>query len=248
MLTSPAVLRPANPMLRHALIVLSEAWNEQPQVFREVVDAAAVWNVYEYWRMWNREPDETSFRLQIMGFLLVLGSFVDPARALVEIGRLKKREREHWHMEDRVRQARRECRGIPDAGTLLARKHKGTLRLGPDAMAVLCAHELGEHVLTDGLYTYFHNLGHEWKLAHDGLILAGASKAAGVLRKAARWAFGNKAPGSQVEAARVWDRLSDDGRKRLQRAGDRFEAVSDRVGISVDRYIAAHRKEFRVQG
>lgn len=245
LLSGPAVLRPDNPALRSALLTLTFDAESNPASYPRNINARAVWAAYEALRSPRRKAESHD---QILGMLLVLGAYAEPARATREIKALRGEIRGSDWLQLHSREARNICRNIPSPETLLDRLYAGALKLKPDAMAVVEAYSMHRYVLGDGLEGYLSDMGHKWEQAHKGLLIVGQTKPAEALAVAAKRAFGNH----RIKTRKDVDRATDANIGTTEKEWDAFVKVCDRywkpaenVPRAIERHIAAHPDHFR---
>jgi hypothetical protein len=192
---------------------------------------------------------KAKFHDQIVGMLLVLGAFADPQRAAEEIKALQPDARKSESLPELLRHARRICRNLPSPETLLDRLYAGSLKLKPDAMAVVEAYSMHRFVLGDGLEGYLTDMGEKWTLAHKGLLIVGQPRAAEALTAAADRAFRGKRVRSRAEVDRATAHLLE-----TEKSWDDFVKICDKywkpgeaVPDAIERYIAAHPDDFKMR-
>ncbi|MFN0132479.1 MAG: hypothetical protein ACKVW3_08130 [Phycisphaerales bacterium] len=248
-LTSEAMLRPDSRATRMLVLRLHSDIEEHPKRYRRPIDAPRLWRVFDHQAVSlrrRRKPEAAKFVRQTMGYLLCLAADGDPERAsreCREILRLPRRD-ETELLRALARQAVRRCRRIPEPHVALSYYWKRPERFSARDSKVMQAYGLIEHVQGDGLLAYLVDRGQNWRMAHVGLLLIGATGAARILQNAAR-------------IVEMHGRLSDE-RSAMEASLAMSEAESERVGSlgealmraiprsfdAIQRYISKNQQAF----
>lgn len=249
-LTSGRVLHARNLAIGGVLRQLSSARDERPRGF-PAVDPGLLWPVYEAVQggrlRFRRSENGADWKgEQVMGDCLVLAADRDPARVMRECRAIlaDKRFENGLPLKHSARAAIKRCRNVPEPEAVLRAHWKGRVKFRGEALKVVQAYALLEHVLSDGLPAYFDNMGDDWAGAHAGLLAIGQKEAAGIVAEGARvvMAFASPKTKGSVRAAAL--EMDEAATAKLERLNDRFYTHIDRVRGAVERYIAGHPEGF----
>ncbi len=250
-LSSGRALHGRNGGIREVLLKLDHEREGRPRQFR-AVDPELLWPLYGALRdgrlrlQEDREGTRQWRVHQAMGLILTLAADRDPVRTAREArGVLKTKKESEWGWLRRgARAALKRCRNFPEPEAVLRAHWKGRVKFRGEALKVVQAYALLEHVLSDGLPAYFDNMGDDWAGAHAGLLAIGQKEAAGIVAEGARvvMAFASPKTKGSVRAAAL--EMDEAATAKLERLNDRFYTHIDRVRGAVERYIAGHAGAF----
>ncbi len=250
LLTQPECFADQNPALWNLVEMLADRDRyEEQHPPTPVVPASLLWSAYE--RVQSGESVWSSVRGdQISGGLLVLLAKSDPVGLRKEANRLvSAKSVASKLLRSQARRAKQIAAGVPDPEKLYFKFIKDPRTFKGKARQVLMAFGFADHLLSDGLYAYFLNMGDDYEDAVKGLNVLGQTAVASNLAAAGTRFWGSRKP-SMVNLDKLINSFEDEiafdaFMHKVCPAPSKLESKANSIIGAVRHFIAKHPEQFK---